>query len=368
VLQAEWQREGVPFYRAREIVKLAQFGSVNNDLFISEEHYQKLKEAYGIPQSSDIMLSAVGTIGKSYVVKNDDRFYYKDASVLCLQNIHSLNSSYIQLVLSSLLVQEQMYDKSKGTTVDTITIEKVGEYTFPLPPLAEQVRIVAAVGQWFEIVDDLESNKHDLQETILQTKAKILELAIHGNLVSHDPDDEPATELLKRIAPHAVPCDTSHYGNLPKGWCATTFEYLSTNIASKKYQIKQSEINESGKYPVISQSANFIEGYSDVDSKLLHMPSPIIVFGDHTRITKYIDFDFIVGADGVKILQPLISARYFYYLTQYVAKKIENRGYSRHYSYLSRYIVPLPPRVEQERIALRIEELFDVLDKISADL
>ncbi len=279
-----------------------------------------------------------------------------------------INHYYITSVLRSQYFIDYTTLCCYGCKMPRLSTDDARKGMIPLPPIAEQKRIVLTIKHLFLLIDSIDASKNDLQEAVDRCKTKVLDLAIHGKLVSQDSNDEPAVELLKRINPNAPICDTSHYGNLPKGWCATTFEYLSTNIASKKYQIKQSEINESGKYPVISQSANFIEGYSDANSKLLHIPSPIIVFGDHTRITKYIDFDFIVGADGVKILQPLISAKYFYYLTQYVAKKIENRGYSRHYSYLSRYIVPLPPRVEQERIALRIEELFDVLDKISADL
>ena len=368
MLQAEWQREGVPFYRAREIVKLAQFGSVNNDLFISEEHYQKLKEAYGIPQSSDIMLSAVGTIGKSYVVKNDDRFYYKDASVLCLQNIHSLNSSYIQLVLSSLLVQEQMYDKSKGTTVDTITIEKVGEYTFPLPPLAEQVRIVAAVGQWFEIVDDLESNKHDLQETILQTKAKILELAIHGNLVSHDPDDEPATELLKRIAPHAVPCDTSHYGNLPKGWAICRLEDIVEYEQPSQYIVESTDYSEEYKTPVLTPGKSFILGYTN-ETKGIYTNTPTIIFDDFTTDSRYVDFPFKVKSSAMKILQVkneinIKYVAYFMSITRLVGDTHKRYWISEY----SKIPIPIPPRKEQDRIVQKIQEIEERIREICAEL
>ena len=90
VLQSDWKKEGVPFYRAREIVKLSESGTVENELFISEEHYQNMIENYGIPQVNDLMLSAVGTIGKVYIVKSQDRFYYKDASVICFQNTNKI--------------------------------------------------------------------------------------------------------------------------------------------------------------------------------------------------------------------------------------------------------------------------------------
>ncbi|MBW9201135.1 restriction endonuclease subunit S [Bacteroidales bacterium SW299] len=157
VLKSEWRNEGIPFYRAREIVKLSTTGFVDNELFISQEHYSDLKMKYGVPQSSDIMMSAVGSIGKTYIVKSSDLFYYKDASVICLQNVHGLYSVFIDYVLRTSFLQKQMYTNSKGTTVDTITIEKAKEYNIPLPPLAEQQRIVAKIEELFSVLDNIQN-------------------------------------------------------------------------------------------------------------------------------------------------------------------------------------------------------------------
>ena len=85
-------------------------------------------------------------------------FYYKDASVLCLRNINNLNSSYFSLLFETTFLKEQMYDNSRGTTVDTITIEKLRKYSIPLPPLAEQQRIVAKIEKLFEQLDYIESS------------------------------------------------------------------------------------------------------------------------------------------------------------------------------------------------------------------
>ena len=140
VLQSDWQTAGIPFYRAREIAKLAEFGQVNNDLFITEELFQRLAIG-GLPHTGDLMITAVGTIGKVYIVKQEDRFYFKDASVISFRNSGGLNSSFLKKLLESDCLQKQMYNKSAGTTVDTITIAKANEYLLPIPPLAEQNRI-----------------------------------------------------------------------------------------------------------------------------------------------------------------------------------------------------------------------------------
>ena len=158
VLKSDWQSCGIPFYRAREIVQLHNEGKADKDLFITEQLFLELKEKYGIPAVGDIMLSAVGSIGYTYIVKRNDKFYYKDASVLCLRNINNLNSSYISLLFETTFVQEQMYDNSKGTTVDTITIEKLRKYSIPLPPLSEQHRIVAKIEELFNKLDQIQNS------------------------------------------------------------------------------------------------------------------------------------------------------------------------------------------------------------------
>ena len=155
VLKSDWKHKGIPFYRAREIVKLASEGHVDNDLYISESHYEEMKTNYSVPNPSDIMMSAVGTIGKTYIVKENDVFYYKDASVLCLQNTNNMYSAFISIVLSSQFLQDQMFEQSKGTTVDTITIEKAKSYCIPLPPYQEQLRIVAKIEELFGILDGI---------------------------------------------------------------------------------------------------------------------------------------------------------------------------------------------------------------------
>ena len=157
VLKSEWRTKGVPFYRAREIVKLSEYNKVNNELFIEDKHYDKLKNRYGVPASGDIMLSAVGTIGKCYIVKESDKFYYKDASVLCLKNHHKLSSMYFSMLFSSSFIEEQIKEYSKGTTVDTITLEKLKSYIVPLPPLAEQQRIVQKIEELFSVLDNIQN-------------------------------------------------------------------------------------------------------------------------------------------------------------------------------------------------------------------
>ena len=158
VLKSEWKNKGIPFYRAREIVQLSKEGIADKDLFVSEEHYSELKEKYGVPSCDDIMISAVGSIGYTYIVKKGDVFYYKDASVLCLKNTNHWNPIFFKIWLASPFLQEQMYKNSKGTTVNTITLEKLKGYVIPLPPITEQHRIVSKIEDLFSQLDNIASS------------------------------------------------------------------------------------------------------------------------------------------------------------------------------------------------------------------
>ena len=106
-----------------------------------------------------------------------------------------------------------------STAQPGLSVSTINEVLIPVPPIEEQRRIVSCLNKWFARIAPIEQGKVDLQTTIKQTKSKILDLAIHGKLVPQDPNDEPVSELLKRINPNAeITCDNGHYQNLPNGW------------------------------------------------------------------------------------------------------------------------------------------------------
>ena len=109
----------------------------------------------------------------------------------------------------------------------------------PLPPFAEQCRIVAEIERWFTLIDQIEQDKTDLQIVIKQAKNKILDLAIHGKLVSQDPNDEPAIELLKHINPDFTPCDNGHYPQLPDSWTIVPMQMLCSLVDGEKVDGKE---------------------------------------------------------------------------------------------------------------------------------
>lgn len=131
-------------------------------------------------------------------------------------------------------------------------------------------------------------------------------------------------------------------------------------------KIKSSDYKEEGTFPVIDQSDNYIAGYWNNSEDVFRLTKPVTIFGDHTRCFKYVDFDFVLGADGVKILQPSdeFNPKFFYYLIRNI--EIKNLGYSRHYKELKEKQIPLPPLSVQEEIIAELEGYQKIIDGAKA--
>jgi len=157
---------------------------------------------------------------------------------------------------------------------------------------------------------------------------------------------------------------------IPVSWLNIDYKSAIEKISTNKIKIKQNEYLNQGNFPIIDQGQNYIGGYTNDNEKIINCNFPIIVFGDHTKIVKLINFNFAPGADGVKVVKPLsfFNPKIFFYFTKYLAKKIPDKGYSRHFQYIEKEKIPLPPINEQNRIVKKIEKLFSDLDKAAEDL
>jgi type I restriction enzyme S subunit len=156
--------------------------------------------------------------------------------------------------------------------------------------------------------------------------------------------------------------------DLPQSWSNIKLDEVVKCISPNNKKLKQKDYHAQGKYPVIDQGQVFIGGYSDDKNLLLDFEPPVIVFGDHTKVKKFVNFNFIVGADGVKVLKPIeyFDPKLFYYFLHCI--KFVDKGYARHYQHLIKENIPLPPLSEQSRIVAKLEELFPQLDIAVAEL
>ena len=221
----------------------------------------------------------------------------------------------------------------------------------------------------------------DAPDAISRMRQFILDLAARGKLVEQDPADEPASELLKRIAVEKARlvktgeirkqpefftlAAIERAFDIPANWEWIPATYPAYGVSDLGKKVKTKDVLEIGAFPVVDQGKVLVRGFSDDSDKVIRVERPLVLFGDHTRETKLIDFDFVVGADGVKLLQPVIVVERFYFLVlQWLP--LDSRGYGRHFRLLKASNIPLPPLAEQHRIVAKVDELMAICDRLEA--
>ena len=214
--------EGIPFYRTTEIKELSEGKDISNCLYISEEQYNSIKNRFGIPTQGDILISAVGTIGITYVIPDNSPFYFKDGNLIWIGKSNCYFSPFLSVILGFFVAEKDSVSTS-GSAYNALTIEKLNTLLFPLPPLAEQHRIVSEVEKYFSLIDILEESENDLQQSIQKAKSKILDLAIKGKLVEKTGEwEEKELGDIGKWQAGATPsrANKSYYGgNIP--WLKT---------------------------------------------------------------------------------------------------------------------------------------------------
>lgn len=147
------------------------------------------------------------------------------------------------------------------------------------------------------------------------------------------------------------------------GWTTTPFGEVCRDVSSESGKVSKADWQPKGSLPIIDQGDSTIAGYTDDTSYAYRGELPVIVFGDHTRRFKYVDQPFTVGAEGVKLLAPapMIDPRYLFHFLSGV--KIPSAGYSRHFKFLKKVAVPVPPLPEQRRIARALDQAFRIRDQ-----
>ena len=191
--------------------------SLEQARFLDPSTICKWSEEYKL-KTGDVLVNSTGTgtVGRTRLfhesyLKNYP-FVVPDSHISVIRTASETKSEFVFAYISSQLIQRHLENNLAGSTNQKeLYIGVLADLLFPLPPLAEQQRIVLEIEKWFTLIDQIEQGKVDLQTVIKQTKNKILDLAIHGKLVPQDPNDKPASELLKRINPKAeITCDNGH--------------------------------------------------------------------------------------------------------------------------------------------------------------
>ena len=345
----------------------------------------------------DLLVCEGGDIGRACI------WPYENA--IMLQNhIHKLRA-ILPLCTKYFYYIFYLYNQTgiiggKGIGIQGFSSRALHNTIVPFPPLNEQFRIANRMDGLLPIVEKYnrtqvkldalnESIKEKLQKSILQE-------AIQGRLVPQIPEEGTTQELLAQIKQEKIQLvkegklkktalqdsvifkggDNRYYEqigttisditeeipfNAPISWQWVRLSSVTYPVGSKINQIQSKDILPTGLYPVVSQSQKLVDGYADEQGKVIY-DLPLVMFGDHTRVVKLIDFPFIIGADGTKFHKSiLIDTHYLYYWMKTMANSLRNRGYARHYSLLKSCPIPLPPIKEQHRIVARIKQLFQKL-------
>ncbi|MDX9696767.1 MAG: N-6 DNA methylase [Bacteroidales bacterium] len=162
IFQSEYVSSGVPFFRTKEIVELSNNEPISLELFITQERYDDIKKNFGVPEKGDILLSAVGTIGVSWLVSDDSPFYFKDGNLLWFRNFKNINSTFLKYVLDSIFNQKNNA-LSFGAAYNALTIVKLKQVSIPLPPIEAQEKIVKDISIDLEAIHQAKKLKEKMQ-------------------------------------------------------------------------------------------------------------------------------------------------------------------------------------------------------------
>ena len=370
--------------------------SLEQARFLDPSTICKWSEEYKL-KTGDVLVNSTGTgtVGRTRLfhegcLKNYP-FVVPDSHVSVIRTTSEVKSEFVFAYISSQLIQQYLEDNLAGSTNQKeLYIGVLSDLSFPLPPLAEQHRIVDEIEKWFSLIDIIENGKSDLQATIKQTKSKILDLAIHGKLVPQDPNDEPAIELLKRINPDFTPCDNGHYPQLPfeapQNWSWTTLGKIgkwqsgsTPNRLNKDYYngnipwLKTGDLNN-GYITHIPESIT--EKALNETSLKLNPTGSVLIAMYGATIGKIGILTFPATTNqaccACEVFNGIDKEFLFLFLVSHREEFIKMGGGGAQPNISKEKIIntyiPLPPFAEQKRIVNTVNVLFTKLDDIMESL
>ena len=338
--------------------------------------------ALGFEQSrklpiNSVLVTCIGaTIGKTGLTSIEGT---------CNQQINAIIPTnailphYLYYVCISDYMQNEIKANASATTLPILNKGNFSKIFLPLPPLREQKHIIKSIVNWLSIVNSVEESKENLHEVIKQTKSKILDLAIHGKLVPQDPNDEPATELLKHINPKAeITCDNPHYRNLPEGWAVIKVGNVAKYTNGRAF--KPEEWESTG-LPIIR-----IQNLNDADapynrSSVIHEQKYLIKDGDLLFAWAASIGTYIWSGENAWLNQhifkvepyPFIDKAFLFYAFQAMISEFYKNSHGSGMVHITKkqfeeITLLLPPLSEQIRIVECLEQTFSILDSINCNL
>ena len=361
---SNYSEEGIPFFRSQNVYNE---GLVYEDIkFISDATHQLMigTEVH----SKDLLLNITGgSLGRCAIVPADFQIGNVSQHVCIIRSILVLSSYVHTFILSPFFKKTMNITGSGREGLPKYNLEKM---FLPIPPLKEQERIIKEIEHWFTFIDTIEQSKVNLQTAIKQTKNKILDLAIHGKLVPQDPNDEPASELLKRINPKAqITCDNEHYPQLPKGWSITSMQKVCGLFDGERQEDRL----------LTNLDAKFLRGFSDgkVIKAGRYVPANtymILVDGENSGEVFQTSTEGYQGSTFKQLnINENMNEKFVLHIINLHRKSLRENKVGSAIPHLNKKLfkaipVPIPPYAEQERIINAINAAYALLTVIEENL
>ena len=374
-------KKGVPFL----VISDVNTGNIKfeKSRFVEESYFCSLPDNRKASKG-DLLFTVTGSYGIVIPVETERDFCFQRHIGLIKVIV---DSSWLKYVLMSKYVQSYCDEVATGTAQKTVGLATLRDLLIPIPPLSEQQRIISVIEQYMSSVDDVKTSTSILKDCIEKVKSKILDLAIHGKLVSQDTNDEPASELLKRINPKAVAsCDNPHYENVPSNWVCTTmgsiFQHNTGKALNKSVSVEgtlQPYLTTSNVYwntfdLSVVKEMRFKE--SEIKKCTVRKGDLLVCEGGDIGRSAIWNKDYSICIQNhLHRLRPkgdIVPLLYLYFImylkltNNLEGKGIGLQGFSS--GLLDKLEVPLPPYNEQIRIVKKIQEAFNTLDFIAESL
>ena len=376
----DFKTSGIPLVRISNIQDSTV--TLKNCVFIQDE----VDEKY-IIKTGDLLIAMSGaTTGKMGIYSMRQRALLNQrVGNICVQSRY-LTANYRNYFMYS--QSDVILKMAYGGAQPNISSQMILNIPIPLPPLSEQYRIVNAIKNLLEIVDRIEENQISLDKFLCSIKQKILQLALSGNLLTHDHNDEPAIDLLRRINPSYIPCDNRHYRQLPDSWQVVKIKDVFTINPKNKVDddidagfVSMSMIDDGYRdsYQFEKKKWSLIKGgfthFQDGDIAVAKI-SPCLE-NRKSMILEKLPNSIGAGTTELHIFRSSIVdskfALYFfksdYFINQCIGTFNGAVGQQRvRKNTIEDIEFPLPPYEEQKRISEKITHIFECLDKITAEL
>ena len=327
---AEFVPHGFPLASIKEVQ--SRFVELANVKQTTHHFYSLLIEGGRKPCPGDLIISRNATVGEiAQVAEWHPPFAMGQDVCLLRKKSPDYSTEFLQAIFQSPVIANQLTDLMVGSTFKRVNVEQIRNFSVPMPSPPEQRAIAGALSDVDALLGALNqfiAKKRDLKQAAMQ-------------------------QLLT---------GQTRLPGFHGEWEVASFGSVFSKVNAKEYQLQTLEYQVTGNFPIIDQGQQPVVGFSDREDKRFHCPKDgVVIFGDHTCIVKFVDFDFVVGADGTQILaaKPGHCARFHAFQLQH--RGIPTTGYNRHFKFLKERSFVSPPLSEQTAIA-------EVLSDLDAEL